>query len=99
MREVALMVDEAERWVEEAEQLEEVGQSLSLLPTRQLGPDGCRGQAICIGGGACPKEALPYCQGQGPMEGVPEGRKGKEDQEVPAWHSCPLRDLAVSEEH
>ena len=64
-----------------------------------VGPDGCRGQAICLRGGACPKEALPYHQGQGPMEGVPESRKGKEDQEVLAWHSCPWRDPAVSEEH
>ena len=63
------------------------------------GPDGCRGWAICLGGGACPKEALPYNWGKGPTEGVPEGREGKEDQEVPAWHSCPSRDLAVLEEH
>ena len=33
------------------------------------------------------------------MEGVPEGRKGQEAQEVVAWHSCPLQDLAVSEEY
>ena len=33
------------------------------------------------------------------MEGIPEGRKGQEAQEVPAWHSCPLQDPAVSEEY
>ena len=64
-----------------------------------VGPDGCRGWAICLRGGACPKEALPYHRGQGPMERVPEGRAGKEAQEVLAWHSCPLQDLVVSEEH
>ena len=54
-----------------------------------VGPDGCGGQAICLGGGACLKEAPPYHWGHGPTEGVPEGRAGKEAQEVSAWHSCP----------
>ena len=36
MREVEKTVEEAKRWVEEASQLEEVGQSPSLLPTQQL---------------------------------------------------------------
>ena len=36
MREVEQMLEEAERWVEEARQLEEVGQLPSSLPTQQL---------------------------------------------------------------
>ena len=79
--------------------MEEVGRSIIIIANLTVGPDGCRGWAICLGGGACQKEAPPYCQRQGPTEGVPEGRKGKEDQEVPTWHSCPSQDLAVSEEH
>ena len=36
MREVEKMLEEAERWVEKARWLEEVGRSPSLLPTQQL---------------------------------------------------------------
>ena len=92
-------LDEMVKQVEEAGQLEEVGWSLSSLLTRQLAQMAAEDWAICLRGAACPKEALPYCQGQGPTERVPEGRAGKEAQEVLAWHSCPSRDLAVSEEH
>ena len=53
-----------------------------IVANPTVGPDGCRGRAICLRGGACQKEAPPYHQRQGPVEGVPEGRKGKEDQEV-----------------
>ena len=60
-----------------------------IIANLTVGPDGCGGQAICLGGGACQKEAPLYCQWQSPTEGVPEGRKGKKDQEVPAWYSCP----------
>ena len=70
-----------------------------IVANPTVGPDGCGGWAIYLRIGACPKEALPYHWGQGPMEGVPEGRKGKKDQEVPAWHSCPSRDLVVPKEH
>ena len=76
------MVEEAERWVEEARWLEEVGRSPSLSPTWQLAPDGCRGRAMCFGGGASCKEALPYYGRQSPPEGIPQGWEGKEDQEV-----------------
>ena len=54
-----------------------------IIANPTVGPDGCRGWAICLRGGACPKEALPYHWGQGPTERVPEGRAGKEAQEVP----------------
>ena len=36
MREAEKILEEAERWVEEARWLEDVGRSLSLLPTQQL---------------------------------------------------------------
>ena len=37
--------------------------------------------------------------GKAPPEGIPPGWKGKEDQEVPAWHSCSSGDLAIPKEH
>ena len=42
-----------------------------VIANPTVGPDGCGGQAICLRGGACLKEALPYHWGQGPTEGVP----------------------------
>ena len=88
-REVAQMLEEMVKWVEEAGQAGGGVAITIIIANPTVGPDGCRGRAICLGGGACPKEALPYHQGQGPTEGVPKGREGKEDQEVLAWHSCP----------
>ena len=42
------------------------------------------------------QEEAPTNHGrQSPPEGIPPGWKGEEDQEVPAWHSCSSRDLAV----
>ena len=41
----------------------------------------------------------PTMGGKAPMEGVPQGWEGKEDQEVLAWHTCSLGDLAVPKEH
>ena len=93
------MLEEMVRWIGGGWMAGGGGAIPVIITNPTVGPDGCRGWAICLGGGACPKEALPYRQGQGPMEGVPKGREGKEDQEVPAWHSCPLQDLVVSEEH
>ena len=98
-REVEQTLEEMKERVEEASKLEEVGRSPSSSPTRQDGPNGCRSRAICFRRGACPKEVPPYRRGQGPTEGIPEGRKGPKDQEVPAWHSCPSRDPAVPKEY
>ena len=75
------------------------GKITIIVANPTVGSDGCGGQALCLGRGACPKEAPPYCWRQGPTEGVPEGRKGQKAQEVLAWHSCPLRDPAVSEDY
>ena len=99
MREVAQTLEEMVRWVEEAGWLEEVGQSPSLLPTQQLAQMAVEARPSASGEEPAQRKLCPTCQGQGPTEGVPKGREGKEDQEVPAWHSCPLRDLVVSEEH
>ena len=70
-----------------------------IIANLTVGPDGCGGRAICFGRGASQEEALPYHGRQSPPEGIPQGWEGKEDQEVPAWHSCSLRDLAVPKEH
>ena len=71
-----------------------------VIANPTVGPDGCRGGAICFGsGGASQEEALTYHGKQSPPELIPPGWKGQEDQEVPAWHSCSLRDLAVPKEH
>ena len=75
MREVAQTLEEMVRWVEEAGRLEEVGRSLSSLPTQQLAQMAAEAGPSASGEGACPKEAPPYCWRQGPMEGVPEGRE------------------------
>ena len=46
------------------------------------------------------QEEAPTNHGrQSPLEGIPPGWKGEEDQEVLAWHSCSLRGPAVSKEH
>ena len=70
-----------------------------IVANLTVGPDGYRGQAICFGRGDSQEEALPYCGRQSPLEGIPQGWEGKEDQEVLAWHSCSSRDLAVPKEH
>ena len=98
-REVEKMVEEAERQVEEARWLEDVGRLHIIIANPTVGPDGYGGQAICFRGGASPEEAPTYSGGQSPLEGISPGWKSKEDQEVPAWHSCSLGDLAVPKEH
>ena len=70
-----------------------------IVANPTVGLDGCRGWAFCFVWRASCKEAPPYHGRQSPPEGVPQSRKGKEAQELPAWHSCPPRDLAVSKEH
>ena len=70
-----------------------------IIANPTVGPDGCGGWAICFRRGASQEEALPYHGRQSPLEGIPQGWEGKEDQEVLAWHSCSLRDLVVPKEH
>ena len=50
-----------------------------IITNLTVGPNGCRGQAICFRGGASEEEAPPYHGRQSPPEGVPQGRKSKED--------------------
>ena len=75
------------------------GKVPAIVASLTVGPDGCGGQAICFGQGASQEEALTYHGRQSPPEGIPPGWKSQEGQEVPAWHSCSLGDLAVSKEH
>ena len=92
------MLEEMTKQVEEASRLEAVGQSLLLSPTRQLAQMATEARPSVLGG-ACPKET-PSCHWrQGPTEGIMEGREGQKDQEVLAWHGCPLRDPAVPKEY
>ena len=71
-----------------------------IITNPTVGPDGCRGQAIYLGLGGASQEEAPTDHGrQSHPEGISQGWKGKEDQEVPAWHSCSLGDLAVPKEH
>ena len=93
-------VEEAERWVEEAKRLEDLGRSPSLLPTQQLAQMAVEARPSTSGVEDPARRKLPTnCGRQSPPEGIPTGWKGKEDQEVPAWHICTLRDPAVSKEH
>ena len=92
--------EEAERWVEEAKQLEDVGRLLSLLPTQQLAQMAVEAGPSDLGREEPVRRKLqPIVGGKGPPEGIPLGWKGKKDQEVPVWHSCSLRGLVVPKEH
>ena len=66
VREVEKMVEEAERQVEEARWLEDVGRSLSSSANLTVGPDGCRGQAICFGEEPVWRKLLPTVGGKAP---------------------------------
>ena len=66
-----------------------------IIANPTVGPDGCRGQAICFRSGG--SSDLPWEANT--LEGIPLGWKGKEDQEVLAWHSCSLRDPVVPKKH
>ena len=98
-REVEKMLEEAERGVEEARWLEDVGRSPLSLPTQQLAQIAAEASPSGFGGGASLAETLTYHGRQSPPEGISPGWKSKEDQEVPAWHSCSLGDMAVPKEH
>ena len=98
-REVKKMLEEAERWVEEARWAGGCGKVAIIIANLTVGPDGCRGWAICFGVGASLEEAPTYHGRQSPLEGISPGWQSQEDQEVPAWHSCSLGDLAVPKQH
>ena len=99
MREVEKTVEEAERQVEEARWLEEVGRSPSSLPTWQLAQMAVEAGPSVSGEEPAKRKLCPTMGGKAPPEGIPQGWESKEDQEVLAWHSCSSRDLAVPKEH
>ena len=93
------MMDKAERWAEEARWLEEVGQSLSSLPTRQLGQMAVEARPSALGEEPAKRKLCPTVGGKAPWKEFFKAGHVKKTQEVLACHSCPLRDLAVSKEH
>ena len=97
--EVQKMLEEAERQVEEARQLEDVGRSPLSLPTQQLAQMAAEAGLSALGEELVRKKLHPTVGGKGPQKGVPQGWKSQEDQEVLAWHSCSLGDPAVPKEH
>ena len=44
-----------------------------VIANPTVGPDGCRGWAICFRGGASQEKALTYHGRQSPPEGIPPG--------------------------
>ena len=100
MEEAEKQVEEAEKQVEEARRLEDVGGSPSSLPTQQLAQMAAEAGPSTSGVEEPARRKLQLTMGSKiPPKGIPPGWEGKEDQEVPAWHSCSSRDLAVSKEH
>ena len=81
-----------ERQVEEAEQLEGVGQSpCHPLPTWQLVQMAVEAGPSKSGrAGTCLQEASTNQWEAKSPEGILAGRQGKEVQEVLAWDSCPI---------
>ena len=62
------MVEEAERWVEEARQLEEVGRSPSSLPTRQLAQMAAEAGPSVLGEEPAKRKLLPTMGGKAPWK-------------------------------
>ena len=91
-------LEEAERWVEEARWLEDMGRSPSSLPTWQLAQMAEAGPSA-LGKEPVRRKLCPTMGGKTPRKAVPHGWKSQEDQEVLAWHSCSLGDLTVLKEH
>ena len=84
------MLEEIKGRVEEVSRLEGVGRSPSSLPTQQLAQMAAEAGPSVSGEEPPQRKLCPTVGGKALLEGVLEGRKGKKDQEVPAWHSCPL---------
>ena len=62
------MVEEAERWVEEARQLEEVGQSPSLSPTQQLAQMAVEARPSVLGEEPVKRKLCPTVGGKAPWK-------------------------------
>ena len=88
-KEAPLQAEEIMHCIAEVEQLKGVGRSASSSLTQQLAQMAA--------------EAWPSISGKKEPTRPPRrnssGWKGKEDQEVLAWHGCSLRDPAVPKEH
>ena len=61
-------MDEAERWVEEARWLEEVGQSLSSLPTQQLAQMAAEARPSASGEEPAARKLCPTMGGKAPQK-------------------------------
>ena len=68
-------------------------------PTQQLAQMAAEAGPSVLGEEPAKRKLCPTVGGKAPLEGIPQGWESKEDQEVLAWHSCSLRDLAVPKEH
>ena len=79
------MVEEAERWVEEARQLEELGRSPLLSPTQQLAQMAVEAWPSVLGEEPAKRKLHPTMGGKAPPEGIPQGWESKEDQKY--WPS------------
>ena len=98
MREEEKRLEEAERWVEEARQLEDVGRSPLSLPTWQLAQMAAEAGPSALGEEPVRRNLHPTVGGKAPQKSS-SWPESKEDQEVLAWPSCPLGDMAVPKEH
>ena len=77
MREVEKMLEEAERWVEEARQLEDVGRSLSLLPTQQLAQMAVEAGSSALGEEPVQRKLRPTVGGKAPQKEFLQASKVK----------------------
>ena len=77
-----------------------VGRSPLSLLTQQLAQMAAEAGPSMSGKEETARRKLQMTmRGKVPPEGIPPSWKSEEDQEVLAWHSCSLRDLAVPKEH
>ena len=67
-REVEKTLEEAERWVEETRQLEEVGRSLSLLPAQQLAQMAAEARPSVLGEEPVKRKLCPTMGGKAPQK-------------------------------
>ena len=93
-------MEEAEKWVEEARRLEDVGRSPSSLPTQQLAQmAGEAGPSTSGKEEPVRRKLQPTMGGKTPQKEFLQAGKVKKDQEVLAWYSCSSGDLAIPKEH
>ena len=71
------MVEEAERWVEEARQLEDVGRLPSLLPTQQLAQMAAEARQSALREELVRRKLFPTVGGKAPQKEFLKTRKVK----------------------